>query len=84
MATVTQTDTRSETFELRSSPSPTRDVRDDTEPPHSSKPSTAEFLKILSAGFSFFVAGVNDGSIGALVPHIIRDYNVTTAIVSSV
>ncbi|VZI06397.1 unnamed protein product [Fusarium fujikuroi] len=84
MATVTQTDTRSETFELRSSPMPTRDVLDDTEPPRSSKPSTAELLKILSAGFSFFVAGVNDGSIGALVPHIIRDYNVTTAIVSSV
>ncbi|TXC08810.1 hypothetical protein FocTR4_00004141 [Fusarium oxysporum f. sp. cubense] len=84
MATVTQTDTRLETFELRSSPSPTRNVLDDTEPPHSSKPSTGELLKILSAGFSFFVAGVNDGSIGALVPHIIRDYNVTTAIVSSV
>ncbi|KAF5710645.1 bypass of stop codon 6 [Fusarium mundagurra] len=84
MATVTQTDTRSETFELRSSPSPTRNVLDDAEPPHSSKPSTSELLKILSAGFSFFVAGVNDGSIGALVPHIIRDYNVTTAIVSSV
>jgi hypothetical protein len=80
MATVTQTDTRSEAFELRSSP----DVRDDVEPPRSSKPSTNQLLKILSAGFSFFVAGVNDGSIGALVPHIIRDYNVTTAIVSSV
>ncbi|KAF5641072.1 bypass of stop codon 6 [Fusarium tjaetaba] len=84
MATVTQIDTRSETFELRSSPSPVQNVRDDTEPPRSSKPSTNELLKILSAGFSFFVAGVNDGSIGALVPHIIRDYNVTTAIVSSV
>ncbi|RBR06345.1 hypothetical protein FVER53590_07633 [Fusarium verticillioides] len=84
MATVTQTDTRPETFELRSSPSPTRDVLQDPQPPRSSKPSTSELLKIFSAGFSFFVAGVNDGSIGALVPHIIRDYNVTTAIVSSV
>ncbi|KAG9497491.1 hypothetical protein J7337_010352 [Fusarium musae] len=84
MATVTQTDARSETFELRRSPSPTRDVLQDNEPPRSSKPSTSQLLKIFSAGFSFFVAGVNDGSIGALVPHIIRDYNVTTAIVSSV
>ncbi|KAF7562845.1 hypothetical protein G7046_g1263 [Stylonectria norvegica] len=44
----------------------------------------ATYLKLLSAGFSFFVAGVNDGSIGALVPYIIRDYGITTAIVSSV
>lgn len=82
MATVTQTNT-SEAFELRHSPA--RDSLHDDEPPSSSnKPNKAELLKIFSAGFSFFVAGVNDGSIGALVPHIIRDYNVTTAIVSSV
>ncbi|KAK1238408.1 hypothetical protein MKX07_006554 [Trichoderma sp. CBMAI-0711] len=42
------------------------------------------YLKLISAGFSFFVAGVNDGAIGALIPYFIRDYNVTTAIVSSV
>lgn len=40
-------------------------------------------LKLASAAFSFFVSGVNDGSIGALIPHIIRDYGVTTAIVSA-
>ncbi|KAM0548033.1 hypothetical protein ACHAPJ_010091 [Fusarium lateritium] len=85
MATTTQTETRApETFELHTE-SPTRTSLNDNEPAHSSnKPSTADLLKILSAGFSFFVAGVNDGSIGALVPHIIRDYDVTTAIVSSV
>lgn len=44
----------------------------------------ATYLKIISAGFSFFVAGVSDGSIGPLVPYIIRDYDVDTAIVSSV
>jgi hypothetical protein len=44
----------------------------------------AMYLKLISAGFSFFVAGVNDGAIGALIPYFIRDYNVTTAIVSSV
>ncbi|KAK0666898.1 major facilitator superfamily domain-containing protein [Cercophora samala] len=40
-------------------------------------------LKLASAAFSFFVSGVNDGSIGALIPHIIRSYGVTTAIVSA-
>ncbi|KAK5994777.1 Bypass of stop codon 6-like protein [Cladobotryum mycophilum] len=41
-------------------------------------------LKLMSAGFSFFVAGVNDGSIGALIPYVIREFNINTAIVSSV
>lgn len=53
-------------------------------PPENPKLDRATFLKIISAGFSFFVAGVNDGSIGALVPYVIRDYGVSTAIVSSV
>ncbi len=39
-------------------------------------------LKFLSAGFSFFVAGVNDGSLGALIPYVIRVYGLSTAIVS--
>lgn len=42
------------------------------------------YLKLICAGFSFFVAGVNDGAIGALIPYYIREYNVSTAIVSSV
>lgn len=46
--------------------------------------SKSVYLKLVSAGFSFFVAGVNDGSIGALIPYVIREYNVSTAIVSSV
>lgn len=45
--------------------------------------SKAVYLKLVSAGFSFFVAGVNDGSIGTLTPYIIRQYNINTAIVSS-
>ena len=52
--------------------------------PSESKRDLATYLKLISAGFSFFVAGVNDGSIGALVPYIIRDYGLNTAIVSSV
>lgn len=42
------------------------------------------YLKLMSAGFSFFVAGVNDGSIGALLPYVIREFHISTAIVSSV
>lgn len=34
-------------------------------------------------GFSFFVAGVNDSSIGALTPYINREYNINSAIVSN-
>jgi hypothetical protein len=84
MATVTQSDTvTSEVFEFHDAANPTRGSLDDN-PPRSFSGDTAELFKIFSAGFSFFVAGVNDGSIGALVPHIIRDYDVTTAIVSSV
>ncbi|KAF2871395.1 major facilitator superfamily domain-containing protein [Massariosphaeria phaeospora] len=35
-------------------------------------------LKIVAAGFSFFFAGMNDGSLGALVPYILRTYHVRT------
>ncbi|KEY71687.1 hypothetical protein S7711_02919 [Stachybotrys chartarum IBT 7711] len=44
----------------------------------------ATILKLSSAGFAFFVAGVNDGSIGALIPYVIRQYDINTAIVSSI
>ncbi|KAK5164028.1 uncharacterized protein LTR77_010119 [Saxophila tyrrhenica] len=36
-------------------------------------------LKVFSAAFCFFNAGVNDGSLGVLVPYILRGYNITTA-----
>lgn len=39
--------------------------------------------KLCSAGFCFFVAGVNDGSVGALIPYVIREHDINTAIVSS-
>lgn len=40
-------------------------------------------LRLISAGFSFFVAGINDGSLGVLIPWVIRDYGINTAILSS-
>lgn len=41
-------------------------------------------VQLTSCGVSFFVAGVNDGSLGALLPYIIRSYGLTAAIASSV
>ncbi|CAG8088595.1 unnamed protein product [Penicillium olsonii] len=40
------------------------------------------YFKILSAGVSFFVAGVNDGSLGSLIPYIIRTYGIGTNMVA--
>jgi len=32
-------------------------------------------LKLVSAGFSFFLAGINDGSLGTLIPYFRQTYN---------
>ncbi|KAH8586468.1 putative MFS transporter [Bisporella sp. PMI_857] len=39
-------------------------------------------LKLFSASFSFFVAGTNDGSIGALLPYILASYKIGPGLVS--
>jgi hypothetical protein len=39
-------------------------------------------LKLFSAGFSFFVAGTNDGSIGALIPYILSSYYIGTSFIA--
>ncbi|OMP88699.1 Bypass of stop codon protein 6 [Diplodia seriata] len=44
----------------------------------------ATYIKVVSAAFSFFVAGVNDGSLGALIPYLIRSYDINTAMISIV
>lgn len=41
------------------------------------------YAKIFSGSFSFLVAGVNDGSVGALIPYIMPQYQINTAIVST-
>lgn len=41
-------------------------------------------LKLISAGFAFFVAGVNDGSLGSLIPYIREAYHIDTNMVSVV
>lgn len=42
------------------------------------------YFKLISCGASFFFSGVNDGSLGALLPYVIRSYGLTAAIASSV
>ena len=39
-------------------------------------------LKFGSAAFAFFVAGVNDGSLGALLPYALRGYRISTGSVA--
>ncbi|KAL2851561.1 major facilitator superfamily domain-containing protein [Aspergillus pseudoustus] len=41
-------------------------------------------VKLISSGFSFFVAGINDGSLGALIPYIRNEYGIDTNVVSIV
>ena len=39
-------------------------------------------FKLLSSGFSFFVAGTIDGSLGPLIPYMLRSYKVGTSFIS--
>ncbi|KAG2421908.1 hypothetical protein HFD88_005884 [Aspergillus terreus] len=41
-------------------------------------------LKLISAGFAFFVAGINDGSLGSLIPYIRQSYHINTNMVAVV
>jgi hypothetical protein len=39
-------------------------------------------LKLLSSGFSFFVAGTIDGSMGPLIPYMLLSYDIGTSFIS--
>ena len=39
----------------------------------------AIYLKLASATLAFFNTGINDGSLGALIPYILRTYSISTA-----
>lgn len=45
-------------------------------------PRKAPYSKILSASTSFFVAGINDGSLGSLIPYVMETYGISTNMVS--
>lgn len=35
-------------------------------------------IQLIATGFSYFFAGANDGSLGALTPYILRTYDIGT------
>lgn len=49
--------------------------------PDTSQPKASSF-QILSAGISFFVAGTNDGSLGSLIPYVMRSYGINANMIS--
>jgi len=51
----------------------------ETEP---TSPPPKQLLKLLSAGFSFFVAGANDGCLGSLVPYMLTTYSIPPSLIS--
>ncbi|KAJ5994203.1 hypothetical protein N7451_009927 [Penicillium sp. IBT 35674x] len=80
------TQTQAETIVLQTRGSsaqthePEPDILQDSEP---NQPQTKWlYPKIFSAGVSFFVAGVNDGSLGSLIPYIIPSYDIGTNMVA--
>ena len=83
MSTTTQVEAPAETHELAEPGRALGSTPPSDEPPKI-KLTMKNMLKLTSAGFCFYVAGVNDGSVGALIPYVIHEYGINTAIVSSV
>ncbi|KAJ5227960.1 hypothetical protein N7489_008668 [Penicillium chrysogenum] len=77
----TQTQTETIVLQTRASTEATPAENDTTQ---DSRPADPKWMyaKILSAGLSFFVAGVNDGSLGSLIPYVIRTYDIGTNMVA--
>jgi fucose permease len=44
----------------------------------------ADLTRLIVAGFAFFCSGINDGSLGPLIPYILRQYQINTNFVSIV
>lgn len=86
MSTTTQLEPAgTEAHELAEAPGrPLGSTPPEDDDPRDTKLDRKAVMKLASAGFCFYVAGVNDGSVGALVPYVIREYGINTAIVSSV
>ncbi|AEO60330.1 hypothetical protein MYCTH_108475 [Thermothelomyces thermophilus ATCC 42464] len=86
LSMATQTvEVQTELVEIPSEPR--SENRTSTQSDHDGAPSAAKYdratiLRSISAGFSFFVAGVNDGSMGPLVPYFMRQYEINPTIVS--
>ncbi|KAF9881257.1 putative mfs transporter protein [Colletotrichum karsti] len=68
-----------ETHELRDlsqKPSPTDHASPQAEAPESN--TKTPVLKIVVSGYSFFISGVNDGTLGPLIPYILKGFRVGT------
>lgn len=48
------------------------------------KLSRDDLIRLIVAGFAFFCSGINDGSLGPLIPYILRQYQINTNFVSLV
>ncbi|KAJ5940806.1 hypothetical protein N7516_000974 [Penicillium verrucosum] len=77
------TQTQTETIVLQTRAS-TEATPTENETSQDSRPPEPKWIyaKVLSAGLSFFVAGVNDGSLGSLIPYVIRTYDIGTNMVA--
>ncbi|OGM49602.1 hypothetical protein ABOM_001619 [Aspergillus bombycis] len=74
---------QNETMELQER-SPPQETPNEHISTQSSKPEEVKwrYAKVLSAGLSFFVAGINDGSLGSIIPYIIRTYGIGTNMIA--
>jgi fucose permease len=43
-----------------------------------------DLMRLIAAGFAFFCSGINDGSLGPLIPYLLEDYQIGTNFVSIV
>ncbi|TVY23261.1 Bypass of stop codon protein [Lachnellula hyalina] len=59
-------------------------IRKSTNSPEPPSPPPHQLLKLLSAAFSFFAAGANDGSLGSLIPYILSTYSISPSYISLV
>jgi fucose permease len=76
---------QSSSLEAASGPESTQRT---SEEPHavdsetSQKLSKPDLTRLMVAGFAFFCSGINDGSLGPLIPYILRQYQIETNFVS--
>lgn len=80
----TQTQTETIVLQTRAQPEPASEEPTVLQESRTDTHNQPKWLypKILSAGVSFFVAGINDGSLGSLIPYVIRTYGIGTNMVA--
>lgn len=79
--TITPAQSHNE-YELQSRDLSSLEGQESASTDHEETLSRPILLKLLSCSFSFLFAGTNDGSLGALIPYILRTYNISTKYVA--